>query len=244
MVLSVRPKPLIWATILAALLCVSCSGEENAPAKDILGTEKKRYSQFDEELIIRDFFQDRRNGFFLDVGAADPQRNSTTYYLEKHLGWSGLAIDALPRYAPRYESERPKTKFFNYIVTDHFGTVDEFYMVKGAPDLSSTIKDRKFGEAQLKDETIRIPTMTLDKLLDDHEVKRLDFMSMDIERGAPKALAAFDIERFKPELICIEAGAGEDYRKGLADYFEAHGYRRLDKYLAYDWVNWYYTPRE
>ena len=39
---------------------------------DILGTEKKKYSQFDEELVIRDFFQDRRGGFFVDVGASQP----------------------------------------------------------------------------------------------------------------------------------------------------------------------------
>jgi hypothetical protein len=29
------------------------------------------------------------------VGAAHPVRNSTSYYLEKHLGWTGIAIDAL-----------------------------------------------------------------------------------------------------------------------------------------------------
>ena len=32
--------------------------------------EKRLYSTFDEELIIRDYFQDRRGGFYLDVGCA------------------------------------------------------------------------------------------------------------------------------------------------------------------------------
>ena len=58
----------------------------------ILESGEKLYSQHDEELLIRHFFGDRRGGFFLDVGAGHYRRNSTTYYLEKHLGWSGVAV--------------------------------------------------------------------------------------------------------------------------------------------------------
>ena len=85
--------------------------------------------------------------------------------------------------------------------------------------------------------------MTLDKLLDESGVNRIDFLSMDIEEGAPKALAGFDIERFRPELVCIEADAGE-YGVGLMRYFEQHGYGRIEKYLARDWVNWYFSPKD
>jgi hypothetical protein len=55
----------------------------------IFRKEKKLYSQWNEELLIRDFFGDRRDGTFLDVGCADYKRLSTTYYLEERLGWSG-----------------------------------------------------------------------------------------------------------------------------------------------------------
>ena len=90
-----------WAAMAALLACdPSVPGE--TPCKEILGVEEKLYSQGNEELIVRDFFQDRRGGFFLDVGAAHFKRNSTTYYLDKHLGWSGIAIDALKEYAPDY----------------------------------------------------------------------------------------------------------------------------------------------
>jgi hypothetical protein len=46
-----------------------------------------RYSQFAEEWIIRDFFQDKRGGTFVDVGANHYRDSSTTYYLEKNLEW-------------------------------------------------------------------------------------------------------------------------------------------------------------
>ena len=88
-----RPSQLLILSLVVAAMAWGTAACERA-RRDILGTEKKRYSQHNEELIIRDFFQDRREGFFLDVGCAWPIRNSTTYYLEKHLGWSGIGIDA------------------------------------------------------------------------------------------------------------------------------------------------------
>jgi FkbM family methyltransferase len=227
---------------IAASVSVSCG--DGATRKEILETEEKIYSQGQEEVIIRDFFQDRRGGFFLDIGCADPVRNSTTYYLEKHLGWSGIGVDALPRYSEPYRRKRPGTRFLNYIVTDHAGTLDEFYHVKAAPDLSSTIKEREFGGKRLEAETIRVPTITLNDLLEGAGVEKIDFLSMDIERGAPKALAGFDIERFEPSLVCIEAGAGEDYRETIKRYFSEHGYQRIERYLKHDPNNWYYTPAQ
>lgn len=236
--------------VVAAVLALSVQAddvvqEKSATSRGILvgetwpGPEKKLYSQFNEELIIRDFFQDRRNGFFLDVGSSKPIENSTTYYLEKHLGWSGIGVDALREHAPAYQKERPATKFFTFIITDHSGTIEEFYRVVGVTELSSTIKDRELLGKKLQTETIRVPTITLDDLLEQNGVTEIDFMSMDIEGGAPKALAGFDIEKYRPELVCIEAPGLEGF---IEKYFAEHRYQRIDKYLKYDRVNWYYTP--
>src|ERR1700680_3079298 len=67
------------------------------PGLGELGDLERRYgparnSQFGEEWIVRDFFQDRRGGVFVDIGANDYRHDSTTYYLETALGWTGLAV--------------------------------------------------------------------------------------------------------------------------------------------------------
>ena len=56
-------------------------------ARYLAGYGPNRYSQFAEEWIIRDFFKDRRGGTFVDVGANHYKQDSTTFYLEEHLGW-------------------------------------------------------------------------------------------------------------------------------------------------------------
>ena len=213
---------------------------DSPPASASILEQKKLYSQQKEELIIRDFFQDRRGGFFLDVGCAWPKRNSTTYYLEKHLGWTGIGVDALRDYAADWASARPRSKFFAFLVGDHVDDKATFYKAAWT-GVSSTQKDRMLRGKKIETEEIEVPMVTLDRLLAENKVDRIDFLSMDIEGAEPQALAGFDIQRFKPELVCIEATPSA--RAEIVAYMTKHGYERIEKYLEHDKVNWYFTPK-
>jgi len=39
-------------------------------------------------------FNEKRNGYFLDIGAHDGIHISNTYLLERRYGWSGICIEA------------------------------------------------------------------------------------------------------------------------------------------------------
>ena len=217
------------------------SSTGTTPRRNIVATERVRYSQHHEEVIIRDFFQDRRDGFFLDVGCAWPKRHSNTYYLESELGWSGIGVDALPEYARRWKNQRPRAKFFNYLVGDRSGSVETFFRAPKLPGISSVRPRESFSGKKVDYEEIKIPTITLTKLLDDNAVVKIDLLSMDIEGAEMPALAGFDIDRFRPQLVCIERyHAG---RENILRYFAAHGYEHLDRYLPYDGLNYYFAPK-
>ena len=207
----------------------------------ILPPRKALYSQSYEELLIRDFFQDRRNGVFLDVGAATPIRNSNTAYLEKHLNWSGIAVDALPEYAESWKKRRPNSIYLNYLVTDHPGSVEPFYRSE-LPGISG-VEKRLTGPAgkSRSFEEIQVTTNTLTQILDEQGIQRIHFMSMDIEGHEPAALRGFDIDRWQPELVCIEAKPKN--REFIRSYFADHGYDQLEKYLEFDMSNYYFARR-
>jgi FkbM family methyltransferase len=215
-------------------------GEAPPVREDILGTGKKLYSQHDEELIVRDFFQDRRNGTFVDVGCAWPIKASNTFYLEHRLGWRGIAVDALPDYAQAWQKRRRRSRFLNYIVTDHAGTLESFYRSE-LLGVSTIRPPEHFEGRKLKYEEIRVPTITLNQLLDESGVKEVDFLSMDIEGAEMLALAGFDLARFRPELLCIEAKPQN--REGILRHLAARGYERIERYLARDQVNYYFAPK-
>lgn len=209
--------------------------------RDLLATGKPLYSHAKEELIIRDFFQDQRGGFFLDVGCGHPIQDSNTYYLEKHLGWSGIGVDALPEFARKWRRNRPTSKFFNFLVTDHAGTSEPFFRAE-LLDISAAEKPMRVLDGRpLKFEEIRVPTITLTRLLEQNGAAKIDFLSIDIEGFEPLALAGFDIERFRPRLACIEAKPKS--REKILKYFADHHYYRIERYLDYDVMNYYFAPR-
>ncbi|MGE4608210.1 MAG: FkbM family methyltransferase [Myxococcota bacterium] len=212
----------------------------NVPGRTGILAETRQYSLFDEELIIRDFFQDREGGFFVDVGCAWPIKASNTYYLEKHLGWKGIAIDALREYASDWERERPATKFLSYLVTDHSGTEDTFFKSQSL-GLSSAERrradGRHFGDT-LEVEEILVPSTTLDDLLAREGVTKIDLLAMDIEGHELKALRGLDIDRFRPELVVAEGK-----RLGVTAYLDEHGYEVIERYQPFDFVNAYYQRR-
>lgn len=55
----------------------------------------KSYSQEGEDMILSRIFGDKKNGFYVDVGAHHPFRFSNTYLFYKR-GWLGINIDAMP----------------------------------------------------------------------------------------------------------------------------------------------------
>jgi len=221
-----------------------------AAADTAVATDKKRGGHFrklqelrsrSQRRVIRHFFDGRRDGVFVDVGSAHYRDLSMTYFLEKDFGWTGVAIDALESWAAGYAENRPGTRFFAFIVTDHEGAKEPFYRLKG--DIGSTaLKERAdMLEADWASEVteVLVPTTTMNALLDRAAVTKIDFLSMDIEGAEPIALAAFDIERFKPELIGIEVFP--ENQEAILAYFEEHGYERIDAYLTMHEDNWFFT---
>ena len=215
---------------------------EVAAYRNILSTETNIHSQHGEELIIRDFFQDRRDGFFLDVGCAWPVHYSNTYYLEKELGWSGIGVDAIADHARRWRNRRKNSTFVNFIVTDHSGGVESFYRTERGDLLGiSTLTPRAALHKNAKWVEIQVPTITLTDLLDRHGVSKLDLLSMDIEGSEMLALAGFDIHRFEPELVVVEVHAAS--REPVQEYFSMHDYKRIERYDSYDPYNYYFTSK-
>lgn len=197
------------------------------------------YSEREEEWMIRDYFQDRRGGVFVDVGANHYQSASKTYYLESKLGWSGLAIEPQREFAAEYEKYRPRTKFLPFFVSDVSNDTARLYILESKSQLASSNRDfvKKFGDPA---EVREVPTITLTDLLDAERIRHIDFLSMDIELHEPQALKGFDIDRFKPSLVCIEALL--PVRQQILDYFAAHGYVAVGRYLWVDLENLYFAP--
>ena len=197
------------------------------------------YSEREEEWLIRDYFQDRREGVFVDVGANHYKVASKTYYLESKLGWSGIAIEPQREFAEEYTKYRPRTRFLPFFVSDASNQTARLYLRRRKDQVASS--DEAFVKSMGGASEVReVPTMTLDDILDSEKIQRIDFLSMDIELHEPQALRGFHIDRFKPSLVCVEGLL--PVRQQILDYFAGHGYVVVGKYMWADLENLYFEP--
>lgn len=240
------PEFMMVATVVLMVILISISGMVAPPPsvsiEAFLANETSLHSQVNEELLIRHFFNDERGGFYLDVGCAFAKKNSTTYFLEANLDWTGIGIDAVESYREYWELLRPRSKFIHTAVSDTSGETVIFYQAKH-PGLSSLDEDwsEQFG---MEDPVpVEIETITLNDLLEREKVEWIDLLSMDIEGAEPLALAGFDIERFAPRLVCIEVNENSESATFIRTYFEKHGYELIEEYVPHDIANWYYRPK-
>jgi len=75
------------------------------------------FSQFGEDMILRNFFLGKAKGFYVDIGAHHPVRYSNTWYFYR-LGWSGINIDPLPGSKEQFEKVRPRDLFLSEGLSD------------------------------------------------------------------------------------------------------------------------------
>jgi FkbM family methyltransferase len=199
-----------------------------------------RNSEDLEEWIIRDAFQDRRDGVFADVGANHYKKSSNTYFLEHDLGWSGVAIEPQQGFAMDYQRFRPRTVFVPLFVSDTSNQQATLYVPKKGNSFTAS-SDRDFAASYDRD-VVPTPTTTttLDDILARLGITHVDFLNMDIEMHEPEGLAGFSIDRYRPELVCIEAHLG--VRERILDYFHRHGYVLVGRYLRIDGDNLWFAP--
>lgn len=198
-----------------------------------------RNSRYGEEWIIRDFFGEQRDGVFVDVGANHHQRDSNTYYLETTLGWSGVAIDPQAKFADGYASNRPRTRFVPLFVSDSSNSEAVLHVPKNNDLIASAsvtfVKDEGGDDVV----PVRANTTTLDDVLERGGIARIDFLSIDVELHEPQVLKGFSIDKYRPRLIGIESHP--EVRQQILDYFMAHGYVVLGKYLRADSENLWFA---
>src|SRR5215831_5887767 len=115
-----------------------------------------------EARLVEEFFNNSSNGFFVDVGAADPRLGSQTWHLEE-MGWSGVLIEPRPDCAQKLREAR-RAKVYQVACTSapNRGTA-RLHLREGYSSLSDKLVITGLNAR----DSIEVNTRTLDEILDD-----------------------------------------------------------------------------
>ena len=165
------------------------------------------YSQEGEDMILARLFAEKKEGFYVDVGAHHPQRFSNTYmfYLK---GWRGINIDAMPGNMKLFNEIRPKDINLEFPVSDsnHNLTYYEF----NEPALNGfcdEISKKRDGLKQYKIVAQKeLYTYTLSQLLDEYlpSNQKIDFLSIDVEGLDYNVLNSNNWQKYRPQVVLVE----------------------------------------
>jgi len=185
----------------------------------------------DETRLVREFFGGA-SGYFVDVGAHEPQKWSQTFHLEER-GWSGILIEPQPALADKLRQQRTAKVYA--VACSSPANAGKSMMLNLAGGHSSLDPDY-FVPHMHRERAIEVPVRTLDDILNEAKAPApLDFVSIDVESHEVEVLDGFDLAYWRPRLLLVE-----DHVINL----------RLHRYLVsrnYKWVrrtaqNAWYVP--
>lgn len=171
------------------------------------------------EINITDYF---------DIGASHPFEFSNTalFYFR---GASGVCVEPIPSMAEAFKVARKRDTVINNVVSSAADPVD-FFIIE--PSTLSTLEPEALKRA-LKTpgatliETIKVNSTSLDQLFEHHGVPQL--LCIDVEGGDMEVLQTWNMEKYRPKLLCVEdleysAERKEKRSIGVTDLLVENGY--------------------
>jgi FkbM family methyltransferase len=185
-----------------------------------------------QEAILREFFRNVKFGYFVEVGAADPEINSQSWQFEQ-AGWSGVLVEPRPDMAEKLRRHRNAMVFEMACSSPaNGGRTMPLHVAGGFSSLNENLVIAGFDAKKSIDVTIG----TLDEiLLEAGASAPIDFVSIDVEGHEIEVLEGFTLDRWRPRLLLVEDHVLD---LNLHRFLQARGYkwvRRTD-------LNGWYVP--
>lgn len=166
----------------------------------------KSYSQYLEDLILFIIFYDIKKGFYIDVGANDPNRISVTKALYIR-GWQGINIEPLPKAYQKLIKHRNRDINLNIGA----GKKEGYSLLLKKGTLSKIVN--KVLPKNNKNLFINITISTLKTICKKYIPKNqeINFCKIDVEGGEKDVLLGYDFDNYRPKVFCIESTKPRTY---------------------------------
>lgn len=181
---------------------------------ELFGVEKYSHPSLhnmDRQLLE---FLPSRPGIFIEVGANNGYSQSNTYYLERFKGWKGILVEPIPELYEECVKERRNSRVFNYalVANDYRKEYIEIHSASLMSVVNGILNNENEHltkaaefERDLKVKLLKIPARTLTSIIEECNIDKIDFLSLDVEGYELEVLKGLDFDQFAPSFILAEA---------------------------------------
>ena len=184
---------------------------------------QKSYSQFNDDIFIKKFFQNKI-GTYVDIGCHHPFKLNNTYLLYKKR-WDGLNIDLMKINIDLFNIWRPRDKNICAAISSKNKTSSVYIPNNNilSTEISIVESYANMIKEHFKNSFIKkkIKVFTFENIIKNHKIKleKFDFLKIDIEGEDYKVLKNINLKKYNPELICIEDRIEKNENKNKIDKY-------------------------
>jgi FkbM family methyltransferase len=186
------------------------------------------YSQFKQDkFVYENYFQNKINGYFVDIGAHDGITFSNSKFFEE-LGWDGICIEPNPKTFEVLINSR-KCKCVKKAIADKKGKAQFFQIIEGADMLSGLVEEftdnaisRIHHELEGTSENFDYIDVECDLFENIINQTKINFLSLDTEGNELKILQSINFDKFDIDVITVE---NNDYDNKFFEFLVPKGYQ-------------------
>ncbi|MGZ8219132.1 FkbM family methyltransferase [Methylomagnum sp.] len=183
--------------------------------------------------IVERVFPGKRNGYFIEAGAAGGIAASCTYILEKEFGWTGICVEPNTWFFSQLEANRPNSRCENVCLARQSGKVR--YIEGNEATVSPYLGGIKENLENIKHEGQKVvergrevekEAMTLEAMLDKHQAPPIiDYAAFDMEGSEFDVLEGFPFDKYTFLAITLEC----DWKiwHDVTNLLTANGYQEV-----------------
>jgi FkbM family methyltransferase len=200
------------------------------------------FAQNFEDVMLWRALKHIDNGFYIDVGAHDPENGSVTkaFY---DAGWNGINIEPISEPFARLRTARLRDINLQVCAGQADGEIDIFDVSPSGLATAQASIAEEYRSAGHSIEVRHVPVRTLASICKEHVKGKIHFLKVDVEGFEKEVLLGADFTEFRPWILVIEATYPNSPEVNYGDWekivLEA-GYR----FTYFDGLNRFYVAAE
>ena len=189
-------------------------------------------SQLGQDLFVLQSLSWKREGYFVEFGAANGKLLSNTWLLEKRFGWTGILAEPARGWHRALAESGRKAAIDHHCVWARSGESLQF-TENPAAELS-TLQPLYLQDHPQRNKAWHypVPTISLMDLLEKHGAPaEIDYLSIDTEGSELDIFSSFDFARYSFRAITVEHNYSPN-REPIHALLSGHGYTRSSEHLS------------
>lgn len=162
------------------------------------------YAQNLEDVFLFRAFKERDCGFYVDVGANDPVKDSVTQAFYER-GWYGVNIDPVPHWHERLQKNRKRDVNLDIALSDQNGTFDFFEIPETGLSTLDPLQAESYRQQGKNVRAVTVQTRTLAEVLDQYAPPEIHFLKIDVEGAEEAVIRGGDWQKHRPWIVLIES---------------------------------------